>query len=136
MRKYFYLFFLTLFTTMSFTLTSCGDDNDEPNGGDNGNIVGTWKVEVIEIDNDWWQVDYIRFNESGTYESVSVVSYMGEIDTEKDYGTWSKKGNKLTIDGKTGTIKELSGNKLVLYYEGITITYKKCADSELDRYLN
>lgn len=33
MKKYLYLFFVALFATMSFTLTSCGDDDDEPNGG-------------------------------------------------------------------------------------------------------
>ncbi len=31
MKKYLYLFFVALFATMSFTLTSCGDDDDEPN---------------------------------------------------------------------------------------------------------
>lgn len=134
MKKYLYLFFVALFATMSFSLTSCGDDDDEPNGG-NGNIVGTWKVETMKVDNDWWQVDYVRFNENGTYESVAVVSFMGEIDTEKDSGTWSKNGNKLTMDGKAATIKELSGNKMVLNLEGATITYNKCADSEMNKYL-
>ena len=89
MKKYFYFLFVALFATMSFLLTSCGDDDDAPNGG-NGNIVGTWKVETMKVDNDWWQVDYVRFNENGTYESVAVVSFMGEVDTEKDNGTWSK----------------------------------------------
>ena len=33
MKKYLYLFFVALFATMSFSLTSCGDDDDEPNNG-------------------------------------------------------------------------------------------------------
>lgn len=35
MKKYLYLFFVALFATMSFLLTSCGDDDDEPNEGNN-----------------------------------------------------------------------------------------------------
>lgn len=35
MKKYLSLFFVALLATMSFALTSCGDDNDEPDGGDN-----------------------------------------------------------------------------------------------------
>lgn len=31
MKKYLYLLFVALFATMSFALTSCGDDDDEPN---------------------------------------------------------------------------------------------------------
>lgn len=34
MKKYLSLFFVALLATMSFALTSCGDDNDEPDGGD------------------------------------------------------------------------------------------------------
>lgn len=34
MKKYLSLLLVALFATLSFTLTSCGDDNDEPNGGD------------------------------------------------------------------------------------------------------
>lgn len=30
MKKYFYFLFVALFATMSFALTSCGDDDDEP----------------------------------------------------------------------------------------------------------
>lgn len=30
MKKYFYLFFVAVFATMSFALTSCSDDDDEP----------------------------------------------------------------------------------------------------------
>lgn len=33
MKKYLSLLFVAFFATMSFALTSCGDDDDEPNGG-------------------------------------------------------------------------------------------------------
>ena len=134
MKKYLYLLFVALFATMSFSLVSCGDDDDEPNVK-NGNIVGTWKVETMKIDNDWWQVDYVRFKENGTYESVAVVSFMGNIDTEKDSGRWSIDGDKITMDGQTATIKQLNDKKMVLVLAGASITYNKCADSEMNAYL-
>lgn len=33
MKKYLHFLFVALFATLSFALTSCGDDDDEPNGG-------------------------------------------------------------------------------------------------------
>lgn len=33
MKKYLSFLFMALFATMTFALTSCGDDNDEPDGG-------------------------------------------------------------------------------------------------------
>ena len=49
MKKYLYLFFVALFATMSFSLTSCGDD-DEPNGGDTTNSVLTINGVKYELD--------------------------------------------------------------------------------------
>ncbi|MDE7413067.1 MAG: hypothetical protein K2N05_04655 [Muribaculaceae bacterium] len=47
MKKYFSLFFVALFATMSFSLNSCGDDKDDPDnpgGGNNGSYGETFKV--------------------------------------------------------------------------------------------
>ena len=41
MTKYLKLFMVALFATMSFTLTSCGDDEDEPSG---------IKEQILQID--------------------------------------------------------------------------------------
>ena len=38
MERYIKLLFVALFATMSFALTSCGDDNDEPYGLSFGKI--------------------------------------------------------------------------------------------------
>jgi len=46
MKKYLYLFFVALFATMSVTLTSCGDD-DEDEANDNP-LVGTWVGTMYE----------------------------------------------------------------------------------------
>lgn len=130
MAKYLKLFMVALFATMSFSLVSCGDD-DKPS---DGNIIGTWKTE-IKLDDDWWSVEYLRFNEDGTYDEVSVISFMDDIDTNTYSGLWSKNGNKLKFDDTTATIKEVSSKKLVLIVEGVEGVYVKCPDSEMDKYL-
>lgn len=38
MKKYFYFLFVAFFATMSFALTSCGDDDDEPNDPTTGKM--------------------------------------------------------------------------------------------------
>ena len=38
MKKYLYFLFVALFATMSFALTSCGDDEDEPNDPTTGKM--------------------------------------------------------------------------------------------------
>ena len=98
MKKYFYLFFVALFATMSFALTSCSDD--EPNDSNNENIVGTWE-RTTNIDDDWWQKDYIQFQSNGTSISITDVHFMGESDVSVEYGTWIKKGNSLTVKPKS-----------------------------------
>ena len=46
MAKYLKLFMVALFATMTFTLTSCGDDEDEPSSGNQIEINGKkWTVK-------------------------------------------------------------------------------------------
>lgn len=127
------LLMVAIFAALTLSLTACGDDDDE-SIDPNASVVGTWKVNTMHLDDDWWQVDYIRFNENGTYQSVAVVCFMGDADLEKDSGTWSKKGDKMTIDGATATILQLDSKKMVLEY-AVKVTYEKCPDSEMDQYL-
>ncbi|MDE7411975.1 MAG: hypothetical protein K2M94_08055 [Paramuribaculum sp.] len=116
---------------MSFTVTSCSDD-DDPASAD-GNIIGTWKAEV-RTSTDEWHREYMRFNENGTIDCVIVDCHRGEIDVDYDDYTWSKDGNKLTINGRTATIVELTSENLVLNVGDVKLTYKKCADSEMNQY--
>lgn len=134
MKKYLYLMIVALFATMSVALTSCSSDDDEPKGTD-GTIVGTWRVDTMKM-GDMWQVDYVRFKENGTYESVAVINVTGELDLVPDSGTWHRDGNNITIDGLTAPIKELNDKKMVLGIGGGSITYNRCPDSEMDRYLD
>lgn len=129
---------VALFATLTFTLTSCGDDNDEPSVG---NIVGTWKITeglVSEIGFD----QYLQFRSDGTATEV-------DIDMEGNFevmnGPWKLEGNTLTlinhddeldIDIPTiATVNKVTNSELVITTLGIKQVYKKVPDSEIDKYL-
>ena len=142
MKKYFYLFFVALFATMSYALTSSSDD--DPNDSNNENIVGTWE-RTTNIDDDWWQKDYIQFQSNGTSISITDVHFMGESDVSVEYGTWIKKGNSLTVkahnpsddgmDIDDGTIKKLTKTELIINAGGLELSFVRVDDSAIDKYL-
>ena len=43
MKKQLFLLAAMLLVVISVSLTTCGDDNDEPSGDD---IVGTWECDI------------------------------------------------------------------------------------------
>ena len=136
MAKYLKLFMVALFATLTFSLTSCGDD-DEPNGDvSKSKIIGTWKVNTMHVSDSWNQIDYDRFNEDGSYINVTVVVFEGMEDVVKSTGRWSLDGNKITIDGTVGTIKSISDSKMIVSSPMGDITYTRCSDSEMNKYLN
>lgn len=144
MKKYFYLFVVALFATMSLALTSCSDDDDEPNDPNNENIVGTWE-RATNIDDDWWQKDYIQFKADGTSISITDVHFMGDSDVSVEYGKWTKKGNNLTvkadklsdegIDIDNGTIKKLTKTELIINADGMDLSFVRVDDSVINKYL-
>ena len=137
MKKYLKLLFVAIFATMTLSLSSCKDDKDEPDGG---NLVGTWKP-VSTLDD--WGTQYIQFKSDGTYVTVLIVGdiwsdlyeYLGEDQIEIDYGTWSRSGNTLTVNGYDSTIVKLTSSKLEVTQMGITMSYVKVPDSEIEKYL-
>ena len=66
---------------MTAGLTACGDDSDEPDGGD---IVGTWSSdlaqEMINAMEDIYSSgeDIIQFRKDGTFVEVSVLHFTKE----------------------------------------------------------
>ena len=46
MKKYLKLLFVALFATMTLSLASCKDDNDEPNGGGGGSSLSNMTLQV------------------------------------------------------------------------------------------
>lgn len=64
MKKYFYLFFVALLATMSFTFTSCSDDDDDLNGPNNDTATFTYNGEKL----------YVR--DSGTLDNIKIDNMM------------------------------------------------------------
>lgn len=143
MTKYFKLLMVALFATMSFAFTSCGDD-DYPDDPNNESLVGTWE-RTTNIDEDWWQKDYIQFKNDGTSISITDVHFMGESEVFVEYGKWSKSGNQLTvtadnpsdeaIDINNGTIKKLTKTELVLSAGDMELSFIRVDDSTIEKYL-
>ncbi len=136
MKKQITYLFLTVFSVMALILTSCSkDDND--NITDN-NIVGTWKNISFEGDlSEIIGTQYIQFNENGIYREINVYSDETDILT----GKWKQNGNKINIDGDgdtqsiTSEITHLTESELKLLAAGITLSYKRVPDSEIEEYI-
>ncbi len=133
------------------SFSACSDDNDS-----DASIVGTWMIThsegwVIYSDGsrDDFNDDYpndidfyywtYSFDDKGACVRKSYTDHATD-DDHPTYFTYTISGKTLTLKGKTdseltvtGTIKELTSNKLVLYSSGeddgekfeYTYTYKK-----------
>lgn len=144
MERYIKLLFVALFATMSFALTSCGDDNDEPDDPNDVSLVGTWK-HTINFSADWWQTDYTQIKNDGTYITITDVYCMGYSDVSVEYGKWNRDGNKLTVKADdpsdegiyfdTATIKKLTKTELVLSAGGLEYSFTRVDDSIIEEYL-
>lgn len=94
---------------MSFSVYSCGDDDDE-NVGSRDSLIGTWNG-VYYLDQEWEDGEMIynhkedlvngpsrysiEFKEDGTYVDTDVFVSSGS--TTHYHGKWSYSGNKLTL---------------------------------------
>lgn len=105
MKKYFSFLMVALFATVAFTLTSCGDDDDD-NGAtpsinvptsSTSSIIGTWLdhggSEDYIVEDIYWQ-----FRADGSVVECGVW-YGQNITPGSDvlYGKWSLSGTTLTI---------------------------------------
>ena len=140
MKKCLYQFMVALMAISSFALVSCSDDDDEVISSD---IVGTWKWDSFNTDETeaFFGEQYIQFGSDGQYIEVGIDGFgsEGEIDIIK--GKWAQSGNTITISGNgvpttTMEITELTDTDLTLVTLGIPMSYKRVADSEIEKYLN
>lgn len=121
---------VAIFATMTFALTACGNDDDEPS---NANIIGTWK----EMDDTYLEEHYVQFNSDKNYYEVSI----DEDGININRGTWKLDGNSIVIHSTdldmdfSAEINKVSSNELEVTMWGIRQTYKKVADSEIEKYL-
>ena len=84
---------------------------------------------------------YIQFGSDGQYIEVGIDGFgsEGEIDIIKR--KWAQSGNTITISGNgvpttTMEITKLTDTDLTLVTLGIPMSYKRVADSEIEKYLN
>lgn len=96
MKKYLYVLFVALFATMSFALTSCGDDDDEPNDPTTG------KMELT-IDGKKYVFTHTLANVNGSDYNCLVYNDDNELNFSI-YG-WDEivKGSFLTDENFTLT---------------------------------
>lgn len=143
MKKLFFIA-AALFAATSFSACSDEDENINPN-----QIIGTWQISSEEGwatysdgSRDDWAVTYpdasdgnyywtYTFREDGICVRESYADYHDSSDDYTDEYSYSISGNTLTMMGKTdsdlsftGTIKELSSNKLVLFSNGEDVDEK------------
>lgn len=131
------LFFYAAALLAAISFAACSDDDGEtelPITSDN--IVGTWKIvkgeegEIYEGEADSWTENYpdedgwyytFTFNEDGSF---IYVEYIHGEESERDTGTYSVSGNKLTIAdcyfADEYEIKKLTESQLVLFSSGAT----------------
>ena len=135
-------FFLTvmLLALVSFGITSCGDDKDEPKSSD---IVGTWQLKAVGDEGESYE-SLIQFTKNGKWNSVEIYTSEVGVEVEVDRGTYTVSGNKVTVtfteDGKSFNetmTYEVKGDKLMLTYEDapVAVTFVRVKDSVIEQYL-
>ena len=108
--------------------TACSSDDDNNNGGnsDAASIVGSWEYE----EEDYYEE--ITFKSNGTVIIYSEEYYDGEWEEWEEKGTYSVKGNKLTVDiddeVTTCTFKISSKKLTIENEEGDTYVYYRVED--------
>ena len=140
MKKFSFLLTVMLLALVSVSVTSCGDDKDEPVNSD---IVGTWQVKGIDEDGEAYE-HLVQFTKNGKWHSVDIFYEYDETDVDVEHGTYSVSGNKVIVnytdDGHSISQTfnyEVKGDKLMLSYLDypVVITYIRVKDSVIEKYL-
>lgn len=139
MKKHLNLFFMAIVTVCMLSLNSCSDDDGEVLSSD---IVGAWKWDSFNTDETeaFFGEQYIQFGSDGQYIEVGIDGFGSEGEVDIIRGQWKQSGNTITISGNgvpttTTEITELTDTDLTLVTLGIPMSYKRVADSEIEKYL-
>ena len=102
--------------------TACTNDDDDDGGNsDDSSLIGTWAYEDEE---DEYYIE-VTFKSNGTFISYEEDYYWGEED--EDRGTYTVKGNKLTIEYDDGDVEtctfSVTSKKLTIKYKDGDETY-------------
>ncbi len=129
---------------VSFSLASCGDDNDDTYNDSESIqstslLVGTWKVTTKEYTTDLGLTAYIQLTSDGKYYEVDIDEDEG-VDIL--YGEWTVEDDKIIVTGGNTIgyyevqIVELSETSLTVNFLLFTATYEKVDDSVIAPYLS
>lgn len=131
---------MAIVTVCMLSLNSCSDDDGEVLSSD---IVGTWKWDSFNTDETetFFGEQYIQFGSDGQYIEVGIDGFGSEGEVDIIRGQWKQSGNTITVSGNgvpttTTEITELTDTDLTLVTLGIPMSYKRVADSEIEKYLN
>ena len=135
MKKCYYFLMAMLMALVSVGVTSCGND-DEPKSSD---IVGTWAHDNAGFGA---AVTLFQFAKDGTFHEVDKSMLNGETGVDVYHGTYSVKGDKLTVTYiftyETETVEctyQVKGDKLTITSEEGTNTFTRVNDSVIEPYL-
>ena len=140
MKKNLHSLFVVIFALCALSFYSCSDDEDVTLSSD---IVGTWKWDSFGMDETeaLFGEQYLQFNANGQYIEVGLDGFgsVGEVDIMR--GQWRQSGNTITISGNgipttTTEITELTDTDLTLITLGISMSYRRVDDSEIEKYLD
>ena len=122
MKKILKVLVLFVAVASMATMTSCKKDNA-------AQIVGKWQFEKatvsVSVDDpelqqmineyiSWMEMEVNEENHDLTIEFKSDKTCIASSEGISEAGTWSIDGDRITIDGDSMTIKELTNKKLVL----------------------
>ncbi|MBQ4105208.1 MAG: hypothetical protein IJC86_02335 [Clostridia bacterium] len=116
------LFAVTLILVMCLSLVACGAENE---------IIGTWRgeVSVLGDTSDMGQhYTYMIFNTDGTI-TQKMYADGAEYDSFEGVYTLTDGEVKITIADTEMTYSvELSGDKMILGYNGMTQTFERVTE--------
>lgn len=141
MKKYLYFLFVALFATMSFALTSCGDDDDEPNDPTNESGLtingvkykanpimnwdgswdrGTFTVSVLDNDNNACGYTFDFTPNGASVKEGDDFSKMSLSMTVMDVSDASMS----TLDYKSGTViaKSFGKNTMTVEFNNLKMS--------------
>src|SRR5574344_1068947 len=146
MKKYLFMTLAVVAVTSLFLVSCSSSDDNNSVGG--GNIVGTWKWDSFNSDEteEFFGEQYVQFKSDGTFIEVDIGgsgSDKGKVEIMR--GQWEKTDNIITIrtiDASSANnpttqteISKLTETDLTIITLGITMSYKRVSDSDIEKYL-
>lgn len=136
------LFLLLAVAGIGLFAAGCSDEDENGEDISSGDIVGTWKWDSFNIEEtELFGEQYIQFSSDGQYIEVDIYADWVEEEIEVTRGVWKQSENKITVSGgddivtTTMKIDRLTETDLTLVVLGISMSYTRVPDAEIEKYL-